>query len=107
MVSIKFLCTLTDCTFDVYANDVCVVQELPTDDFSKGVVFYLEEGEPRRIVGVLTWNLFGKMELAKQVCLWVHVVMCCVCDTLCVQVIADGRREADIGEIAANFQLHN
>ena len=68
MVSIKFLCTLTDCTFDVYANDVCVVQELPTDDFSKGVVFYLEEGEPRRIVGVLTWNLFGKMELAKQVC---------------------------------------
>lgn len=63
-------------------------EELPTDDFSKGVVFYLEEGEPRRIVGVLTWNLFGKMELAKQ-------------------VIADGRREADIGEIAANFQLHN
>ena len=39
--------------------------ELPVDDFSRGVVFYL--GEKQRIVGVLTWNLFGKMDLARQV----------------------------------------
>lgn len=36
------------------------------DDFSKGVVFYLSK-ETGRILGVLTWNLFGKMGLAKQV----------------------------------------
>ena len=46
--------------------------EAPEDDFSKGIVFYLsnkadssEQGS--QIVGVLTWNLFGKMDLARQV----------------------------------------
>ena len=39
--------------------------DLPVDDYSRGVVFYL--GKERRIVGVLTWNLFGKMDLARQV----------------------------------------
>ena len=38
---------------------------MPVDDFSKGVVFYLNE--IGKVVGVLTWNLFGKMDLAKQV----------------------------------------
>ena len=37
-----------------------------SDDYSKGVVFYLQ-GERRRIVGILTWNLFGKMDLARAV----------------------------------------
>lgn len=36
------------------------------DDFSRGVVFYLNE-ETKHISGILTWNLFGKMDLAKQV----------------------------------------
>ena len=40
--------------------------DMPSDDYSKGVVFYLRE-DSRRIVGVLTWNLFGKMDLARQV----------------------------------------
>ena len=40
--------------------------DMPSDDYSKGVVFYLQ-GERRRIVGVLTWNLFGKMDLARAV----------------------------------------
>ena len=40
--------------------------EVPVDDHSKGVVFYLSR-EERRIVGVLTWNLFGKMDLARKV----------------------------------------
>jgi hypothetical protein len=39
---------------------------MPVDDFSKGVVFYLNQ-ETGRIMGVLTWNLFGKMGVAKQV----------------------------------------
>lgn len=40
--------------------------EMPVDDYSKGVVFYLNSSSGR-IVGVLTWNIFGKMELAKKV----------------------------------------
>ena len=40
--------------------------ETPEDDYSKGVVFYLEK-EKGKIVGVLTWNMFGKMEVARQV----------------------------------------
>ena len=36
------------------------------DDYSKGVVFYLSR-EERRVVGVLTWNLFGKMDIARKV----------------------------------------
>ncbi len=39
---------------------------LPVDDYSKGVVFYLNNPDGQ-IVGVLTWNLFGKMNLAKKV----------------------------------------
>ena len=37
------------------------------DDYSKGVVFYLSR-EDRKVVGVLTWNIFGKMDIAKKVC---------------------------------------
>lgn len=58
---------------------------MPIDDYSKGVVFYLSK-EERRIVGVLTWNLFGKMDVARK-------------------VIAEERKEADIGEIVGQFEL--
>ena len=34
------------------------------DDFSKGMVFYTKEGV---VVGVLTWNIFGKMDMARKV----------------------------------------
>ncbi len=47
--------------------------ETSVDDYSRGVVFYLGP-EDRRVVGVLTWNLFGKMDLARQVAIRV-----CVC----------------------------
>lgn len=51
---------------------------MPVDDFSKGVVFYLNSTSGR-IVGVLTWNVFGKMELAKQVCLtYMYLTALCV-----------------------------
>ena len=50
-------------------NGVLPLQDaaLPSEDFSKGVVFYLSENS-RRVVGVLTWNIFGKMDLAREVC---------------------------------------
>ena len=44
------------------------------DDYSKGVVFYLNKPDGK-IVGVLTWNLFGKMDLAKQVELYCTLVL--------------------------------
>ncbi len=43
-----------------------IKSDLPVDDFSKGVVFYLNQ-DTGCILGVLTWNLFGKMDIAKQV----------------------------------------
>ena len=50
-------------------SDDVIPQEsdIPVDDYSKGVVFYLSQEEKKRVVGVLTWNLFGKMDIAKQV----------------------------------------
>ena len=39
---------------------------LPEEDYSKGVVFYMKANNGR-IVGILTWNLFGKMDLAREV----------------------------------------
>ena len=43
--------------------------DTPEDDYSKGIVFYMKE-DNRKIVGVLTWNLFGKMDLAREVCVY-------------------------------------
>ena len=53
---------LVDATITPFLQE----SELPVDDYSRGVVFYLGK-ERGRIVGVLTWNLFGKMDLARQV----------------------------------------
>lgn len=58
---------------------------MPVDDYSKGVVFYLNK-EDRRVVGVLTWNLFGKMDIARK-------------------IIAEERKEGDIGDVIAQFEL--
>ena len=75
------------------------------DDYSKGVVFYLSEDE-RKVVGVLTWNLFGKMDIARKVCGGTTTAianrhcMCCV-----VQIIAEGRSEKEIGEVVGQFGL--
>ncbi|KAL5459881.1 hypothetical protein EMCRGX_G033268 [Ephydatia muelleri] len=58
---------------------------LPSEDFSKGVVFYLSENS-RRVVGVLTWNIFGKMDLARE-------------------IITEKKTEADIGQLASKFEI--
>lgn len=73
-------------TVGVWARKSSEESELPVDDYSKGVVFYLNNSSGK-IVGVLTWNLFGKMNLAKQ-------------------IIAEGKTEGDIGLLAAKFELH-
>ena len=35
-----------------------------SEDFGKGVVFYLREN---KVVGLLLWNVFGRMPLARKV----------------------------------------
>jgi len=35
------------------------------DDYGKGVIFYLRD---KVIVGIVTWNVFNKMAVARQVC---------------------------------------
>jgi programmed cell death 8 (apoptosis-inducing factor) len=49
------------------------------------VVFFLSR-EERRVVGVLTWNLFGKMDIARK-------------------VIAEGKKEGEIGGLMSQFGL--
>ena len=52
---------------DIASLSLCVQEGgKEEEDFSKGVVFYLSP-EERKVVGVLTWNLFGKMDVARKV----------------------------------------
>lgn len=37
-----------------------------TEDYGKGVVFYLKG---KQVVGILLWNVFGKMSIARKVSL--------------------------------------
>ena len=37
-----------------------------SEDFGKGVVFYLREKD-EKVVGILLWNIFGRMPLARKV----------------------------------------
>ncbi len=39
---------------------------LDKEQFQKGVIFYLRD---QVVVGVLLWNVFGRMSLARKVCL--------------------------------------
>lgn len=82
---------------------------MPVDDFSQGVVFYLNQ-KMGKVVGVLTWNLFGKMDLAKQVIRqFVNTQVVNLPSPLFMtrtQVIAEGKKESEIGGVVAKFDLH-
>jgi len=81
------------------------------DDFSKGVVFYTKGGV---IVGILTWNIFGKMDLARKVLSQhaIHLPLAkvphrtCVCPSVVLQVIAERKSESDVSSIISDFSLH-
>lgn len=55
-----------------------------TDDYHKGVVFYIRAGV---VVGVLLWNVFNKTALARR-------------------VINEGKSYEDLSELAKLFELH-
>lgn len=58
-----------------------------SEDFGKGVVFYLREKD-EKVVGILLWNIFGRMPLARK-------------------IIRDQQAYDDYSELAKLFKIHN
>lgn len=58
-----------------------------SEDFGKGVVFYLREKD-EKVVGILLWNIFGRMPLARK-------------------IIRDQQAYEDYSELAKLFKIHN
>jgi len=54
------------------------------EKYEQGIVFYMDKN---RVVGVVTWNIFGKIPIARQ-------------------VIADGYEHHDFGKLAKQFDIH-
>ena len=78
----------------------------PDDDYSKGVVFYMRE---KKVVGVLTWNCYGKMDLAREVITHQLLMCVCVCTSLqniYSQMIAGEATKADINKHIKDFDIH-
>ncbi|XP_011144588.1 apoptosis-inducing factor 1, mitochondrial [Harpegnathos saltator] len=57
----------------------------PKEDFSKGVVFYLQDDI---VVGIVLWNIFNRMRVARQ-------------------VLAKGTKYDDLNEVAKVFTIHD
>ncbi|XP_041948189.1 apoptosis-inducing factor 1, mitochondrial isoform X2 [Alosa sapidissima] len=55
-----------------------------TDDYGKGVIFYLRD---KVVVGVVLWNVFNRMPIARK-------------------IIKDGEEHADLNEVAKLFNIH-
>ncbi|ELU02751.1 hypothetical protein CAPTEDRAFT_224029 [Capitella teleta] len=56
-----------------------------SEDFGKGVVFYLKG---KQVVGILLWNVFGKMPIARK-------------------IIKDGEKYENLSEVAKLFNLYD
>lgn len=56
----------------------------PSDDFSKGVIFYLKD---EKIVGIVLWNIFNQINTARA-------------------IIKQDKTYDDINEIAKLFGIH-
>lgn len=48
-------------------------QTSPADEYGKGVIFYLRDN---MVVGIVLWNLFRRMTVARQVRKYVDTVVC-------------------------------
>lgn len=59
---------------------------LETEDYGKGIVFYLND--KATVVGILLWNIFNKMPIARQ-------------------VLRDGARNEDLYEVAKLFDIYD
>jgi len=61
-----------------------VVDQQEGEDYGKGVIFYLKEN---KIVGVLLWNVFNRMNIARR-------------------VLKEGKSYDDLTEVAKLFNIH-
>lgn len=68
-------------TVGVFSNGSNLTSNV--DDTKKGVVFYMKND---RVVGVLLWNVFNKINIARQ-------------------VIAEGKKLYDLNEVAKRFEI--
>ncbi|TPX48044.1 hypothetical protein SeLEV6574_g02283 [Synchytrium endobioticum] len=68
------------------SSSVLPVDGKPDEEYGKGVVFYLSP--EKQIVGVLMWNVFGKVPLARQ-------------------IVKEKKAFAEINEIAGLFNVHD
>lgn len=55
-----------------------------TDEYGKGVIFYLRD---KVVVGIILWNVFNRMPIARK-------------------IIKDGEEHADLNEVAKLFNIH-
>lgn len=55
-----------------------------TEDYGKGVIFYLRDDV---VVGIVLWNVFNRMSVARQ-------------------VLKDDRKYEDLNEVAKLFNIH-
>lgn len=57
----------------------------PNNDFNKGILFYLRD---KSVVGIVLWNIFNRMSLARQ-------------------VLKDETKYDDLNEVAKLFNIHD
>lgn len=60
------------------------IQNTNSDDYGKGVVFYLRD---EKVVGILLWNVFNRINIARK-------------------VIAEDKKFNDLNEVAKLFDIH-
>ncbi|XP_022086812.1 apoptosis-inducing factor 1, mitochondrial-like [Acanthaster planci] len=66
------------------APNMAKVAPVATEDYGKGVVFYLKNN---MVVGVVLWNVFNKMPIARK-------------------VIKEGKEYSDLSDLAKLFNIH-
>ena len=90
------------------ADESSVIPESTSEDFGKGVIFYLRND---KIVGLLLWNVFGRMSIARKVIInhdkgksiFLHHLNL----STSFQLIQDQQSHDDYGEVAKLFKIHS
>lgn len=54
-------------------------QSVKPENFRKGVIFYLRDGT---VVGILLWNIFNRMSIARRVSLYISSIICFISVTI-------------------------
>ena len=88
-------------------------EQLDRDDYGKGIIFYLKNDI---VVGILLWNVFNRMSIARQVSLILNLMQPKNFDrhsqilkntNFSTQVLAAGTKYDDLNEVAKLFSIHD